>query len=128
MIMMTVMLTISVLTFTSLASSTLEESEASAGSGTCRSSFGLVVGESLPLLILGPVGAVLEVAGLALSLLDSCSALHPQLGICDLLLSSSLSAESLGVLQVLLTSCEDPLHAVLQDPLLLVRNSPRGEA
>ena len=60
MIMMTVMLTISVLTFTSLASSTSDESEASAGSGTCRSSFGLCVGESFSLLSLGLVRAVLE--------------------------------------------------------------------
>ena len=62
MIMMTVMLTISVLNFLSRASSSSDDLEASAGSGTCRSSFGLGVGESFPLLSLGPVGALLEVA------------------------------------------------------------------
>ena len=57
---MTVMLTISVLTFTSLASSTSDESEALEGSGTCRSSLGLGVGESFPLLSHGLVRAVEE--------------------------------------------------------------------
>ena len=124
---MTVMLTISVLTFTSRASSSSDDLEASAGSGTCRSSLGLCVGESFPLLILGPVGTMLEVAALALPLLDSGSALHPLLGSLLVLLHHILLADRDGVFQVLLTSCEDPLHAVLQDPLLLVCNSPRGE-
>ena len=69
MIMMTVMLTFSVLTFTSRASSSSDDLEASAGSGSSsRSSLGLGVGESFPLLSLGPVGAMLEVALLVPSL------------------------------------------------------------
>ena len=69
MIMMTViLLTISFLTFTSQASSTSDKSEASAGSGTCRSSFGLGVGESLPLLSHGLVLVRVEVTPLVLSL------------------------------------------------------------
>ena len=106
MIMMTVMLTISVLTFTSRASSSSDDLEASAGSGSSsRSSLGLGVGESLPLLSLGPVGALPE-EGLLVLPLGGLFALHPLLGICELLLNSSLSADSVGVLPVLFTSCD----------------------
>jgi len=126
MIMMTVMLTISVLTFTSRASSSSDDLEASAGSGTCRSSFGLGVGESFPLLSESLVGALVEVA-LLVSSLGGLLALHPLLGSLLVLLHHILLADSFGVLPVLLTSCEDPLHAVLQDPLLLDCDSPRGE-
>ena len=113
MIMMTVMLTISVLTFTSRDSSSSDDLEASAGSGSSsRSSLGLGVGESFPLLSLAPVGALVEVA-LLVSSLGGLLAERPQLGSLILLLNSCLSADSFGVLPVLLLTCEDPLHVVL---------------
>ena len=124
--MMTDMLTISVLTFTSLASSTSDESEASAGIGKCRSSLGLVVRESFPLLSEAPVGALAEVA-LLVSSLGCLLALHPQLGSFLVLLHHGLKTDSLRVFRVLLIPSEDPHHAVLEAPLLSSFHMPLAE-
>ena len=76
---------------------------------------------------LGSLRAMIEVASLALSLLDSCSANYPLLGSLVLIHHSSLSTHSFRVLPVLLFPSEDPLHAVLKSPLLLSNNMPHAE-
>jgi hypothetical protein len=67
---------------------------------------------------------MLEVASLALPLFDPVLAQHTHLSIFLLLPRHSLTANSVRVLPVLLLTCEDPLHAVLKDPLFLSIHIP----
>ena len=71
---------------------------------------------------------MLEVAALALPLLDPLRAKRLLLSSFLVLLHHRLTADSFRVLPVLLITSEDPHHAVLQDPLLISFHMPLAES